>query len=1429
MQEAKANSGKGKRARRWVLGGLIAAAVLLALVVVGPIWLIRTPGFQSWLRTRFAVRLEQITGGRVELGGLAWDLGKLQFEARNLTIHGLEPAGEVPYAHVDRLAVGLKILSLFRREVGLRYVELDRPVIHLIVYPDGSTNQPAPWRPAITGDSPIEQLFAIDVNQAEIHDGWVLVNQHSWRVDGSAKQIAFFLSYMAADKRYAGDLRLGKIEIASGGMLGLPGIPASTVPDWIQRPDDKSGARPDGSAGTRQGGSAGLQPGESSSASRAALAAAGSSVAEGRRPTADGSPVANDQRPTTNDRFFGSAAAQFSLWRDHVRVDSLHLVTGHSQLQAKGEIQDFNHPVAQGSYSVLIDGPELGAALRLPGLRAGRFSVDGQIRGTAQAFASSGKVAVRDLEYKDRSLWLAPVSGGALFTVTNDRLALPHIFLSTFGGTATGDMEIQHWRSAGDSKMVAAQTGSVHLLAHDWLLSRVASAAATPIIPLERLKAAGTASGSVSSHWRGSPANLITELSFVVAAPANPLSGELALNAQLNATHDNAAGTFRIDRLTASTSASQLNAAGVMDLGQRTRRRHFGVDVALTTQNLPEVELVMGVLTGPPTLPVDLHGRASIRGVWTGGIDWPRLTGHIDASDVDSLIVVGAGPRRVHWDTVSGDVEFSPVVLAAHHADLRRGTSQVDADGSVNITKSLDETSPFTVQAGFHNVDVADVFYATGTDAHFLTRNSQLAGRLTADLNVSGTGAHPQARAHVVATEARVYGQPVQRLSGDVQFAQGEVDIKAIQITQNGATVTGTANVNPDTTAYRFDLRGHELNLSKLRGLQRNHLAVAGKLDFVASGQGTRAAPALNAEVQLKDLTVNGERMGAIGASAVTTGDTLQLAAHSALPQSTWSLGGTANMRGDFPAKLEMVCQHVNLAPWLHMFWKDRVIGNSAVTGKFSLEGPLRSPRDLVLTGDLDGLLLDVEHVQLHNDGPVRFTLAHQILHVRQLQVSGTNTALAVGGDIQLTGDRELDVEAKGQVDLKLLESLDPTSTSRGTLTLDLRANGTMDRPLIRGRLDVANAAYSQVDLPNGLSELNGHLVFNEDRLQVRSLSGKTGGGTLDIGGYIAYGRGISYNLNARGHNIRLRYPPGVSSMAEVELRMTGSPQNALLAGDITVTRFEVNAQFDFASYLAKSRPVTAVNPDALLSRLRLDVHLASTPELQVQTSTAKVSGDLDLRLRGTEVRPVLLGRVNITEGDISFNGTKYHMERGGITFSNPVTIDPVLDIEATTTVRDYDINLGLHGPLDKLSTTYRSDPPLATADIVSLLAFGRVREDLAMQSASASNLTPEAQSVLYQALNAAVSSRMQKLFGVSRIKIDPQAGGAENSTAGPRLTIEQQVANNITLTYITDVTRANYQTIQAEYNINRNLSLIAIRDWNGVVSFDVRIRQRRK
>ena len=157
------------------------------------------------------------------------------------------------------------------------------------------------------------------------------------------------------------------------------------------------------------------------------------------------------------------------------------------------------------------------------------------------------------------------------------------------------------------------------------------------------------------------------------------------------------------------------------------------------------------------------------------------------------------------------------------------------------------------------------------------------------------------------------------------------------------------------------------------------------------------------------------------------------------------------------------------------------------------------------------------------------------------------------------------------------------------------------------------------------------------------------------------------------------------------------------------ITRFSVSPDLDIAALAAQANGVqTIAPPDAPSNHIRLDVHVVSSPQLNFQNAYAKLAGNVDLRLRGTVASPSLLGRVSITEGSAIIAGTRYELQRGDISFTNPVRIEPTIDLNATARVEDYDITLGLHGTPEKLAVTYRSDPPLPEADVVALLALGR-------------------------------------------------------------------------------------------------------------------------
>jgi translocation and assembly module TamB len=133
----------------------------------------------------------------------------------------------------------------------------------------------------------------------------------------------------------------------------------------------------------------------------------------------------------------------------------------------------------------------------------------------------------------------------------------------------------------------------------------------------------------------------------------------------------------------------------------------------------------------------------------------------------------------------------------------------------------------------------------------------------------------------------------------------------------------------------------------------------------------------------------------------------------------------------------------------------------------------------------------------------------------------------------------------------------------------------------------------------------------------------------------------------------------------------------------------------------------------------------------------------------------------------------------------------------------------------------------------VALLATGRAPSSdpslAARESGTAQNWQSMGASALVgQAIANPVAGRLQRFFGVSKIKIDPQLAGVDSNPQA-RLTIEQQVTPDIIFTYITNITRSNPQVIRVEWSLNKRWSAVALREENGLFGVDFFYKRRLK
>src|SRR5207245_7044749 len=166
------------------------------------------------VRGRRCAALGRATGGRVELGSFHAIPLRLQVEVRNLTIHGRESARDVPYVHVDSLLATVNLSSALGAKIGFHSLTLQHPVIHIIFYPDGTSNQPSPKQ---QGTVDFEQLFSFSIDRLNVQRGELLWQDQRVPLDFTSNDISASLNYSFIHRRYSGTLAIGKAEIQFDG------------------------------------------------------------------------------------------------------------------------------------------------------------------------------------------------------------------------------------------------------------------------------------------------------------------------------------------------------------------------------------------------------------------------------------------------------------------------------------------------------------------------------------------------------------------------------------------------------------------------------------------------------------------------------------------------------------------------------------------------------------------------------------------------------------------------------------------------------------------------------------------------------------------------------------------------------------------------------------------------------------------------------------------------------------------------------------------------------------------------------------------------------------------------------------------------------------------------------------------------------------
>ena len=1116
-------------------------------------------------------------------------------------------------------------------------------------------------------------------------------------------------------------------------------------------------------------------------------------------------------------------SAAFILQRDHIDFSRLSFAVGQSRADLVGSLRNLQLP--RGAFTV-----KASAAVRdvlgifdLPLESTGTATYDGN---ATISFADGfdyifdGRASARGLDYTSGRLQLRGVSASAALHFDRDRLTLRGIQSEALGAQLIGQAELLHFKNF---HLEGNYSGlDVHQVAR--------------VITEQPLPWNGTLAGVISANAvvGERSASVRTAATVIPATEGNSIRGEVDLS------YDQKMDILSFANTRVATAATSLTLSGTLGQTLRVDARAMNLDDVLPALSLFSEN-------APKTLPLKLNGgEATAIGTVSGPLANPEFHGQVAAS---KLTVQG---RTV--DRVSGDVQASRRAIQVQGLSLDHNGTQVTGDAT--LTGSDGDFSDASVRArlAVRNADVAELARETGSTATALT------GTASATVRASGTLLRPLADIAVDVTRPAAFGEQFDRLRANLRltaqsltFDSGEATLGSGKLLFSGTFIH--AENEWKSGDLLGDINAEGVTLSRFAAMREwqptAEARVDGKMSVRARlQQGNFTLSGVNGVASARNITYQGQVLGDGNLTAQTNAGEVSVHASAQVRESKIDGDGAWRLEGDAPGTGTLHFSRVSIGTLHDLVMLTGTAAERAqkppfegfIQGGVTIALALRKPAEFRAEATLDTfqanpsaaqlsrLETPAQDLQVRNSRPIVVTITAKEARIRAAVFTARDTNLEASGVVPFTSNGGADLAVRGTVNLAILQLLNADLLARGGATVNATIRGSLRNPQLNGRMELSKSSFYMKDVPNGVDNVSGVVLFDRNRATLERLTAETGGGQLSFRGFVEFGQPLIYRLQADARQVRMRYPEDVSMTANAQLSLAGTSEASTLSGSVTLNRAAISQGVDLGRLLAQaSKPTPATpNPTDYLRGMRFDVHVESAPTFELETSlTRNVQTEVDLRLRGMPLNPALLGTVTVNSGEIQVFGNRYTVNRGDIRFLNPVRIEPTLDLNLETRTRGILVNVSVAGSPQKLNVNYSSDPPLQSREIIALLAVGRDPTSNAAGSQGVANASAfgEAGGILGQAVSQQLSNRLQRFFGASRVKIDPTLTGIDNLPSA-RLTLEQQVSRDITLTYITNLNRTQEQIVRVQWDLNRQWSAVAVRNSNGLFGVDIQFRQ---
>ncbi len=871
-----------------------------------------------------------------------------------------------------------------------------------------------------------------------------------------------------------------------------------------------------------------------------------------------------------------------------------------------------------------------------------------------------------------------------------------------------------------------------------------------------------------------------------------PLDADLSTKAEISGSRV----SFR--RLVLEARQTQIKLAGDYDWGQNHLDINADADIASLEALLDAFDF-KGV-----------SGSTAFQADISGPITSPEVEARVSARDLEA--------QKFPVGDLEAVFAFRNGALRVASLDLANGDSAFSLAGRIGL---------FDGQTGRLLSDPVLDLEIARSRVHLQDFLPDFSGRVQVAGNLSGSLRDPAGSLVIDGRniDTGVQAIPSFQLKSRIENRRFHLEPLTVSLgEQENVQVAGWMGMDLN---YELRLSSDPLDVSSIQTLAGTGLG--GKLRFSADGSGRLAAPALDGRIQASGLSIGDKPLPDLDIALELRDATLRgRASHPA------EMSVCFNLRTmDFDADVEL--EETGLAPYFQLAGRPELAG--VVSGNLKAQGNALHPKEISAALDISNLMIRYQDNELLRTRDLSATLEEGRVNLPDSRISLLKQGvLNIGGSGGL--NREVALTARGRIPAAIARGMVPAiADPEGGISLNARVSGTLDQPVLEATLELEDLGLTVAETLQKLHGVNGRIHITNSAITVSSLSGRLEKGEFSLDGLVELDRFVpkQADLQLSANALPLYIPDILEMKLDADLEMSGTPSQALLSGDMVLLEGlyfrDVNLSLlDTVGEITRRRRQT--DPGSrqqglglpFLENLSLDLSLNSRKPLMVDNNLALLRIRPELRIQGSGNVPLVTGRAEVTQGTITYRDTEFEVKRGVVDFINPYRIEPTVDIQARSEVRQWIITLSVSGSPDNLDFKLTSEPALEDADIISLLAVGKTTREMASGEGGGSQSPQE---MLANLVAGQVEKQVKEGTGLDIVELEyRQNGDADESEEEVRVTVGKELSRRLTVKY--GVERKAGIVVQqstAIYKLLENLSVNAYQDTEGAFGGEMRYR----